>query len=256
MPRIDRRGFLAIAGAALVSCTKARHETPAPPAPLPTEPSPSTVAGASHRGSGPSPGAPARYVAAGPPDSQAVALTFHASGDLALASRLLDLLRDHGVHTTVFVVGKWLEANPAIAARLTSDGHQLGNHTYSHQAMGRLNPTQTAGEIRRAADVLRRETGTISRWFRPSGIAVPTPVILAEAGRAGYPTSVGYSVDSLDFQDPGAAAVRRNVARGAASGAIVSLHFGHQGTIEALPGILDDLARGALRPVTVAELLS
>jgi peptidoglycan/xylan/chitin deacetylase (PgdA/CDA1 family) len=168
----------------------------------------------------------------------------------------LDLLRERGVRCTVFVVGQWLEANPELGTRLMAEGHELGNHTYSHQAMGRLSPQQTTVEITRAADVLRSQTGSMSRWFRPSGIAVPTAVILLEAGRAGYPTSVGYSVDSLDFQDPGAAAVRRNVAQHVVGGSIVSLHFGHNGTIEALPGILDDLGQRSLAPVTVGELLA
>ena len=82
------------------------------------------------------------------------------------------------------------------------------------------------------------------------------PLILSEAGRAGYPVSVGYSVDSLDFKDPGAAAVRQNVRAGAVGGSIVSMHFGHQGTIDALPGVLDDLRARGLATATVGELLA
>jgi peptidoglycan/xylan/chitin deacetylase (PgdA/CDA1 family) len=93
-------------------------------------------------------------------------------------------------------------------------------------------------------------------WFRPSGIETPTDAILTEAGRAGYAISVGYDVDTLDFQDPGARAVVANFRNGASGGSIVSLHFGHRGTIDALPGMLDHLARRGLRPVTVGQLLA
>jgi len=198
---------------------------------------------------------PARYVSSGPPGSDGVALTFHLSGDPAVVTRLLALLHERKVAITAFVVGKWLSANPAFATRLRADGHDIGNHTYNHLSMGRLGRSQTASEIGRGAAVLRERTGDIGRWFRPSGIAVPTPTILTEAGRVGYPVSVGYSIDSLDFEDPGAAAVRANVARDLRGGAVVSLHFGHAGTIEALPGILADLAQRRLRPVTLSELL-
>jgi peptidoglycan/xylan/chitin deacetylase (PgdA/CDA1 family) len=65
---------------------------------------------------------------------------------------------------------------------------------------------------------------------------------------------LGYDLDSLDWTDPGAAAVRRNLAA-ASAGSIVSLHLGHRGTVDAMPRILDDLARRGLRPVTALELL-
>ena len=99
-------------------------------------------------------------------------------------------------------------------------------------------------------------TGSIGRWFRPSGVDVPTTLMISEAGRAGYPVTVGYSVDSLDYKDPGAAAVRQIVRAGVVGGSIISLHFGHQGTIEALPGILDDLHARGLSTATVGELLA
>jgi peptidoglycan/xylan/chitin deacetylase (PgdA/CDA1 family) len=169
---------------------------------------------------------------------------------------LLDSLKQHRTAVTVFGVGQWLAQNPELTARIGADGHEYGNHTQTHQAMGTLSASAVAAEITQCADVLRRLTGSISSWFRPSGIDVPTARILAEAGRAGYPVSVGYDVDSLDFQDPGVSAVVANVRRGAQAGSIISLHLGHQGTIKALPAILDHLGTMGLRPVTVGQLLA
>ena len=110
-------------------------------------------------------------------------------------------------------------------------------------------------EIAKASTTLTRVSGSNGRWFRPSQIEVPTADILAEAGRAGYGVSVGYDLDSMDFQDPGAAAVRANVIGHVQSGSIISLHFDHQNTIEALPAILDHLKSKSLRPVTVSQLI-
>jgi peptidoglycan/xylan/chitin deacetylase (PgdA/CDA1 family) len=202
------------------------------------------------------PSGPARYVPHGARTSQQVALTFHASGDVGLATELLDLLKQHHTVVTVFGVGQWLAQNPQLATRIGADRHEYGNHTQTHQAMGTLSASAVATEITQCADVLRRLTGSISSWFRPSGIDVPTGRILAEAGRARYPVSVGYDVDSLDFQDPGANAVVANVRRSTQAGSIISLHFGHSGTIQALPAILDHLGTLGLRPVTVGQLLA
>jgi len=186
----------------------------------------------------------------------AVALTFHASGDPALAAALLDGLAAHQTKVTVFGVGQWMAANPALVARIRGDGHELGNHTQTHQAMGQLSRSAIAAEISGCAKVLEQLTGSGTPWFRPSGIETPTDAILAEAGRAGYAVSVGYDVDTLDFQDPGSRAVVTNFRKGGGGGSIVSLHFGHRGTIDALPGMLDHLASTGLHPVTVGELLA
>jgi peptidoglycan/xylan/chitin deacetylase (PgdA/CDA1 family) len=226
--------------------------TDAPP------PAPSAAASSAPVAAAPSSGAgrPALFVPHGPRTQRAVALTFHASGDAALVSRLLDVLQEAGTPVTVFVVGQWLAAQPALGARLQRLGFELGNHTQTHQAMGSLAAPSVAAEISECAETLRTQTGSISSWFRPSGIAVPTPVILEQAGRAGYPVSVGYDVDSLDFTDPGAAAVVANVRRAVQPGSIVSLHFGHRATIDAMPAILQHLDDHGLEPVTIGRLLA
>jgi peptidoglycan/xylan/chitin deacetylase (PgdA/CDA1 family) len=223
----------------------------ATPAGVPTSPSPGTLPPTSAS----KPLGAARYVPNGDRAGSGVALTFHASGDPTLAQQLLDVVAGAGVPITVFGVGQWMAAHPDLVARIAHDGHELANHTLTHQAMGQLSAERISQEVVGCADVLRNLTGSITAWFRPSGIAVPTATILEQAGRAGYPVSVGYDVDSLDFQDPGAAAVQANVLGHVQPGSIVSLHFGHQGTIAAFGPIVDGLRGHGLRPVTVTQLL-
>ena len=201
-------------------------------------------------------GGPATFVPNGPRSVPKVALTYHANGDVGLATRMLDAMKQRGVHATVFGVGSWMEQNPRLVARMLDEGHEVANHTWSHPTMGPLGRATIASEITRCAEVLSSLTGSISPWFRPSGIQVPTKLILEEAGKAGYRTSVGYDVDSLDFQDPGAAAVVANVKATVQPGSIISVHFGHTDTLAALPDLLDMLAAKGLAPVTVGQLLA
>jgi peptidoglycan/xylan/chitin deacetylase (PgdA/CDA1 family) len=181
-------------------------------------------------------------------------LTYHASGDRALTQAMLDVLRSHDVQVTVFAVGTWLAANPDLGSRIVAEGHELGNHTKTHKSMGSLGPAVLAAEIDGGGQALVPFIGGIGRWFRPSGIVVPTASILAQAGRTGYAYSIGYDLDTLDFQDPGANAVVANLQRGLQPGSIVSMHFGHQGTVEATPRILQHLDSVGLRHVTLSEL--
>lgn len=198
---------------------------------------------------------PATYVNHGSPDANNVALTFHLGGDPTLVSELLDLLTTNGITSTLFAIGDWLTANPALGHRVVDDGHELGNHTKSHQSMLKLSRADVRAEIVGGGQALIPFIGSIGRWFRPSGTDVPNDVILEEAGLAGYAVSVGYDVDSRDFTEPGAAAVVARVKKRLHPGAVVSLHFGHRDTIDALPQILDLVSQAGLTPVTITGLL-
>jgi peptidoglycan/xylan/chitin deacetylase (PgdA/CDA1 family) len=204
---------------------------------------------------GPGPGESASFINHGARDSGNAALTFHAAGNPAMSTALLDLLKRSGTPVTVFAVGNWISENPQLAKRILADGHELSNHTWSHGAMRTMSPADLTAEISKAADALTKLTGSNGRWFRPSQIEVPTPAILAAAGKVGYGVSVGYDLDSMDFQDPGAAAVKNNVMGAIQSGSIVSLHFDHQNTIDALPAIIDHMKSKNLKPVTVSQLI-
>ncbi|MGZ6993286.1 MAG: polysaccharide deacetylase family protein [Ilumatobacteraceae bacterium] len=198
---------------------------------------------------------PATYVNHGPSDVDNVALTFHLGGNPTLVAELLDLLKTSGVHSTLFAIGDWLTANPQLGHRAVDDGHELGNHTKSHLSMLKLSRSAVRAEIVGGGEALIPFIGSIGKWFRPSGTDVPTDLILEEAGAAGYPVSVGYDIDSTDYTEPGAAAVVARVKKQLHPGAIVSLHFGHRDTIDAMPKILDLLGAAGLTPVTVTALL-
>lgn len=188
-----------------------------------------------------------------------VALTFHTDGDPGLARQLLDALSSRQVTVTAFVVGSWLRTHPDWARTLLDAGHELANHTENHRGFPNLTPTQMDAEIDQCRDLLQRLTGSPGAFFRPSGTANgtdhPTDAVMEAATRAGYGTVLGFDVDPLDYRDPGAATVEARTLAGVRSGSIVSLHFGHPGTITALPRILDGIDAKGLRPVTASRLL-
>jgi peptidoglycan/xylan/chitin deacetylase (PgdA/CDA1 family) len=195
----------------------------------------------------------------GPGTRDRVALTFHTDGDPALAADLLDVLAARDVVMTAFVVGEWLAADPSWGRRLVDAGHEVANHTYTHPDFLALAPLAMVDEVLRCRDVLARDTGTPGTLFRPSGTddgtAAPTEDVLRLAAEAGYPTVLGFDVDPRDYEDPGADVVAQRTLAAVAPGAIVSLHFGHPGTVTAMPAILDGLDARGLHPVTASALL-
>ncbi|MFE2033395.1 polysaccharide deacetylase family protein [Streptomyces scopuliridis] len=273
---IDRRSALragagaAVAGALATGCTDSAPATPAGSASGPARGTdPGSPAGPS---AGASPGngrpaartapAPRRFpgqpaeIAHGPRDRARVALTFHGQGDPATATAVLAEAERAGARITVLAVGGWLDEHPALARRILDGGHDLGNHTLHHIDISELDEAAAYAEITGCAQRLRRLTGSIGSWFRPSRTQHATPLVQRLARKAGYPHVLSYDVDSLDFTSPGAAAVTRTVTGQIRNGSVVSLHFGYADTVAALPALLDALERRGLRAVTTTELLT
>jgi peptidoglycan/xylan/chitin deacetylase (PgdA/CDA1 family) len=195
-------------------------------------------------------------LANGPRSRPEVALTFHGAGDPTLAREVLTVAESAGAQVTVLAVGRWLAGHRDLARRIVGGGHELGNHTWTHPALAELGPAAVATEIERCRDLIEELTGSPGAHFRQSQGQHSTPLVRRLAGRAGYPVCLSYDVDSLDWTDPGPAAIRASVAAGVRPGSVVSLHLGHPGTLLALPDVLADLRRRGLRPVTASTLLT
>ncbi len=242
-----RRGFLAALPAVVAACAAPR----APGAPAPTTAAPTTAAPPPT--ASPAAVGPAHELVHATSGRPEVALTFHGAGDLVLARKILTMLANRGAATTVLAVGTWLAEYPDAARVVTDNGHELGNHTWSHPTLTALKSAGIQAEIERCRDRIAALTGGPGAFFRPSAAQHATPEVLRLAGAAGYPTVLSYDVDSRDFTDPGAPTIRHAVGA-AAAGSVVSMHLGHPGTLVALPGLLDDLAHRGLRPVTATAL--
>jgi len=184
-----------------------------------------------------------------------VALTFHGAGDKAMANKLLGILKSTQTPVTVFAVGAWLKADNSIAKQILDDGHDLGNHTMNHLQSKTLSATKLDSEISGCATELISLIGNHGKFFRPSGTQYSTALIRKTAIKYGYKKCISYDVDSHDYQDVGKAAVVKNVMGTVKNGSIVSLHFGHQDTIDALPTLLTQLHAKGLAPVTLSTML-
>ncbi|MFD5148328.1 polysaccharide deacetylase family protein [Streptomyces sp. NPDC058401] len=250
-----RAGAVVAAGALAAACSPAGPAAPAKSAPdkpaAPARAAPAKAAPAPRRFAG----QPVE-IGHGPRGRPGVALTFHGNGDPAIAKAVLAEAERAGARVTVLAIGAWLDAHPEMARRILDGGHELGNHTQRHLGINTMPEEQAYAEITGCADRLKRLTGSIGTWFRPSQTQYATPLVRKLAQRAGYPHVLSYDVDSLDFTSPGAAAVVRTVIGPIQGGSVVSLHFGYADTVDAMPPLLEELARRKLRAVTTTELLT
>jgi peptidoglycan-N-acetylglucosamine deacetylase len=197
-----------------------------------------------------------------------VALTFDDGPSAEWTPKILDILKDKGVHATFFVTGANGETNPGLIQRILADGHELGNHTFTHPNLGEASNEVTRIEINATQRLVEALTGRSMRLFRPPyfGDAEPTTpneiLPIEQAQAMGY-VAVGLKVDPDDWQQPLADHIVQKVIDGVTSkdpeirGQIVLLHDAggnRSQTVAALPRIIDALRAQGLEIVPVSEL--
>ncbi|QMV40860.1 polysaccharide deacetylase family protein [Cohnella cholangitidis] len=191
--------------------------------------------------------------------SRKVALTFDDVPDPRFTPQVLNVLRDKKVHATFFVVGTRSSKHPDLVKRIHREGHDIGNHSYSHPNFSKLPLAKVQEQIGRAERKIESIVGFKPRLVRPPYGEI-LPAHLEWAKKKGY-TVVNWDVDSSDWRQLNADKVFRNVTQSVRPGSVVLMHAGGgkgqnlSGTVKALPRIIDWLRAHQYEPVTLTDLL-
>jgi peptidoglycan/xylan/chitin deacetylase (PgdA/CDA1 family) len=193
----------------------------------------------------------------GPRGRREIALTFDAGGEAGEVDRLLAALRDEGIVSTFFLTGKWAVEYPAEARAIVEQGHEPGNHTWSHPELTTLPDDEVRNELLRAEAQLEGGLGVRVRPRFRAPFGDRDDRILRLAAETGY-QSCYWTVDSLDSVEPRktAAFLHRRITRlsdAQLEGAIVLFHVGYPETCDALPLIIRDLRGRGFRFVRLSE---
>lgn len=189
------------------------------------------------------------------PSPTKIALTFDAGASPVPTPSILAALKSAGLHVTFFVTGKWCEQNPDLVKQIAAEGHEIGNHTYSHPDLRKLSDDAIAEQLRRTDDIVMRLTGKSTKpLFRPP-FGGRDKRVLSVAGREGY-TSVYWSLDSLDAYRKGITSgqIETRVLDRIQGGDIVLMHCGSAPTAAALVDIIGKLQQRGYQIVKVSEL--
>jgi peptidoglycan/xylan/chitin deacetylase (PgdA/CDA1 family) len=171
-----------------------------------------------------------------------VRLTFDDGPNKKATPAILDTLAARGVKATFFVVGSMAAASPGIVRRASTEGHGIGNHSWSHPNLTGLSREQVTSQLARTNEAIKQATGTSPTEWRPPYGATNT-LVEAAARDVGLTSMVLWTVDPRDWADPPATTVRDRVLQAVRPNSIVLLHDGTgANTPEALPMILDGLA--------------
>ncbi|MBN0040356.1 polysaccharide deacetylase family protein [Cellulosimicrobium cellulans] len=181
-----------------------------------------------------------------------VALTFD-DGPGADTERLLQTLADKHVTATFFLVGTNVEKRPDVVRDTAAAGHLLANHTWDHPQLTTLDDDAVRAELERTQDAITRASGVTPTFLRPPYGDVDDRV-RSVATRTGLQVIL-WNLDTLDWKTKDAAETRRRAVEGARPGSVVLMHDIHGTTVDAVPGIIDDLRAQGYVLVT-ADLLA
>jgi spore germination protein YaaH/peptidoglycan/xylan/chitin deacetylase (PgdA/CDA1 family)/GT2 family glycosyltransferase len=198
-----------------------------------------------------------------------VAITFDDGPDGRWTPKILDILKEKKAPATFFVIGKNMAAKPGLVEREVREGHNVGNHTWTHPDISKVPAAQSAVELSATQRLFETITGRSMRLFRPPffGDAEPStprevaPLLTAQT--QGY-LSVGLRIDPDDWDHPDATTHARIIKTAlerlkdtTRPGQVILLHDSggdRSRTVEALPDLIDALRAHGYKLVTIADL--
>lgn len=180
-----------------------------------------------------------------------VALTFDDGPNPTTTTQALDTLSKYGIKATFFVLGKNVAGNEEILKRMKSDGHVIGNHSWSHPVLSKLSLDEAKKQITDTEAALTKVLGSSSKLMRP-----PYGAITDDIRNSLDLSFIMWNVDSLDWKSKNEASILTEIQREVKNGSIILMHDIHAETVNALPKVIDYLKGQGYDFVTVPEMLN
>ncbi|MCL2620656.1 MAG: polysaccharide deacetylase family protein [Defluviitaleaceae bacterium] len=185
-------------------------------------------------------------------DRPRMAITFDDGPHYRLTPILLDALAERGVHATFFLLGASIVSNPEIVERMHREGHQIGNHSYSHSLFTRLTRRQIMDEIEITNYLIYQITGEKPTLLRPPYGAF-NDMVLEVAEEMGM-SVVMWSVDPQDWRYLDANVTQSHIVKRSQEGSVILLHDIHTSSIYGAIYTIDRLMEKGYNFVTVGEM--
>lgn len=184
------------------------------------------------------------------PTQKYVALTFDDGPHKDYTPRILDILKKYNAKATFYVLGNRLTYYPDIAKRAYDEGHEIGNHTWSHPNLTRLSKAELIEEVNNTSNEIAKIIGRTPKTIRPPYGAYDNT--LKEV--ASMPLIL-WSVDTLDWKHKNKERIKQVVQNNVTDGSIILMHDIHQASADALEDVIISLTKKGYHFVTVSELL-
>src|SRR5580700_2121388 len=188
-------------------------------------------------------------------DQPYIAMTFDDGPSSANTPRLLEILKQRNIKATFFLIGQNAAANPDIVRRILAEGHEVGNHSWTHPQLSKLSDDRVTAEITKTQDAIKDASGFSPTLLRPPYGAI-TPRQRAWISSQFGLNVILWSVDPFDWKRPGASVITQRILSQVRPGAIILSHDIHKQTVDAMPATLDGLIAKGYKFATVSQLIA
>lgn len=194
-------------------------------------------------------------------DIKKIALTFDDGPSAIYTEQILDILGKYNAKATFFVIGKNVKKHPEVIKKIVQQGHEIGNHSFSHPDMFIKTFGQIYSQLVMTEEAISDAVEYQPRLFRPP-YGVDKRAVFKVIKRKGY-VIIRWSASGKDWDSNNPQKIAERVINSTKNGTIILLHDGRrtkpkpncQATVDALPIIIEDLQAKGYEFVTVSELL-
>jgi peptidoglycan/xylan/chitin deacetylase (PgdA/CDA1 family) len=187
------------------------------------------------------------------PEKPMIALTFD-DGPSLHTERLLDMFKEHGARGTFFVVGNLIDSRHETVKRIYTEGHEIGNHSWSHRQLTKLDIQDMTDQIMMTKAKIFELTGFDCKIVRPPYGSYDDEV--KDVAKDLGVIFVNWSIDTLDWKTKDADAVYNEIVGKVKDGDIVLCHDLHKTTVDAMEKVIPKLIEDGYQLVTVSQILS
>jgi len=190
------------------------------------------------------------------PEQKLVALTFDDGPDEKYTPAILDILKEKEVKATFFLVGVQVRKYPSMVKRIVDEGHAVGNHSYNHSDLAKLDAAGVKKQIKWTDDLFQQAVGFVPHLVRaPYGSTSSTVKSVLKQGEREL---IGWTVDTRDWGGESVTKMLANINKNTKPGGVVLMHsFGGKhikNTVELVPKAIEDLKKQGYTFVTIDEL--
>lgn len=166
--------------------------------------------------------------------------------------QMLKIFSDEDIKITFFIGGEWAEDNPELLKQIADEGHEIGNHGYSHKHHSKLDLNENIKEIQKTEDIIKSITGLKTTLFAPP-YGDYSKTTLQAANSLGYKT-IMWSIDTIDWRRDGVDKIIGRVIKNPQKGDLVLMHPTAD-TVTALPYIINKLKNMGFEITTVSNTI-
>ncbi|GFN35476.1 polysaccharide deacetylase family protein [Tepidimicrobium xylanilyticum] len=201
-----------------------------------------------------------RIVNQGPKNEKVIALTFDDGPHPKFTNEILDILKEYDIKATFFVLGKFAETYPEIIIRQWEEGHEIGNHTYSHVDAKSVSKKILYEEYKKTQEIIENLVNNRPKLFRPPYGSFDSQALDIMEMDNSIMILWSSHQDSKDWSNPKVDEIVNTTLSNIKNGDIILFHdyvyYNKSNTVEALKIIIPELIDRGYKFVTISELLN